>query len=123
MRSLLLAISLLVFASTAAVADPAADAAAQAAADSRVGNTVVATDPDGTATHIYWRADHSFSAWRPNWQSEGNWEVKDGKLCLTYQIARPGMGLSECMATATAHKVGDVWENDGRKVTLAAGRQ
>jgi hypothetical protein len=107
----------------AALADGPADAAARAAAEARIGNTVIATDPDGTATHIYWRADGTFSAWRPDWKSEGKWFVKDGKLCLTYDLARPKMGESECMAHAAAHRVGDVWKTEDRTVTLASGRQ
>lgn len=120
MRFVFLMLSLLSFGALAA-ADT--DSEALAAAHARVGNTVIATDPDGTSTHIYWRADGTFSAWRPGWKSEGTWFVKDGKLCLTYEVARPNMGTSECMTGAKPHKVGDVWKTEDRTVTLAPGRQ
>jgi hypothetical protein len=102
---------------------PPSDAVAEAAARARVGNTVVATDADGTATHIFWRADRTFSAWQKDWKSEGKWFVADGKLCLTYDIPRPKLGASECMANAQPHEIGDVWQTDGRRVTLLKGRQ
>ena len=102
--------------------DDAVTTAALAAA-SRVGNTVVAADPDGTETRIYWRPDHTFSARRPGWQSEGTWQVKGSQLCLHYNIARPKMGSDECMASATPHKIGDVWGMDDRHVTLLQGNQ
>lgn len=99
------------------------DTTAALAAASRVGNTVVASDPDGTQTRLYWRPDHSFVARRPNWQSEGTWRIDGSKLCLHYDVARPGMGTDECMTTAKPQKVGDVWGMADRKVTLVAGEQ
>ena len=93
------------------------------AAASRVGNTVVAKDPDGTETRLYWRPDHTFSATRPGWQTEGTWGVKGSSLFLHYNVARPNMGSDEEMKNATPRKVGEVWGMADRKVTLVAGEQ
>lgn len=93
------------------------------AAASRVGNTVVAKDPDGTETRLFWRADHSFSAVRPGWKSEGSWRVSGSSLLLHYDVPRPNMGSDEDMKNATPRKIGDVWGMADRKVTLLAGEQ
>jgi hypothetical protein len=93
------------------------------AALSRVGNTIVAKDPDGTLTRIYWRPDHTFSATRPGWKTEGTWKVEGSSLFLHYNIARPNMGSDEEMKNATPRKVGEVWGMADRQVTLVAGEQ
>lgn len=99
------------------------DVLALLAAASRVGNTVVAKDPDGTETRLYWRPDHTFAATRPGWTTEGTWGVKGSSLFLHYNIPRPNMGSDEEMANATPRKVGEVWGMADRKVTLVAGEQ
>ena len=91
------------------------------AAASRVGNTVVAKDPDGTETRLYWRPDHTFAATRPGCKTEGTWAVKGSSLLLHYNVARPNMGSDEEMKNATPRKVGEVWGMADRKVTLVAG--
>ena len=91
------------------------------AAASRVGNTIVAKDPDGTETRLYWRPDHTFSATRPTWKTEGTWAVKGSSLFLHYDIARPGMGTDEEMKNATPRKIGEIWGMADRKVTLVEG--
>ena len=93
------------------------------AAASRVGNTEVAKDPDGTETRLYWRPDHTFSATRPGWQTEGIWGVKGSSLFLHYNVARPNMGSDEEMKNATPRKVGETWDMADRKATLVAGEQ
>lgn len=93
------------------------------AAASRVGNTVVAKDPDGTETRLYWRPDHSFTAKRPGWKTEGTWRVEGASLFLHYNIPRPGMGSDEEMKNATPRKPGEVWGMADRKVTLMKGEQ
>ncbi|GAA0537595.1 hypothetical protein FHS83_003469 [Rhizomicrobium palustre] len=93
------------------------------AAASRVGNTIIAKDPDGTETRLYWRPDHSFSATRPGWQTEGSWRVQGASLILHYNIPRPNMGSYEEMKNATPRKVGEVWGMADRQVTLVAGNQ
>jgi hypothetical protein len=93
------------------------------AALSRVGNTIVAKDPDGTVTRIYWRPDHTFAATRPGWKTEGTWKVEGTSLFLHYNIARPNMGSDEEMKNATPRKVGEIWGMADRQVTLAAGEQ
>ncbi len=103
--------------------DDSPEALAALAAAARVGNTVVAKDPDGTETRLYWRPDHSFSATRPGWKTEGTWAVKGSSLFLHYNIARPGMGTDEEMKNATPRKVGDSWGMADRKVTLVEGEQ
>jgi hypothetical protein len=103
--------------------DNSPEALAALAAASRVGNTIVAKDPDGTETRLYWRPDHSFSATRPTWKTEGTWAVKGSSLILHYNIARPGMGTDEEMKSATPRQVGEIWGMADRKVTLVAGEQ
>lgn len=93
------------------------------AAAARVGNTIVAKDPDGTETRLYWRPDHTFSATRPGWKTEGTWAVKGSSLFLHYNIARPNMGTDEEMKNAMPRKVGEVWGMADRKVTLVEGEQ
>lgn len=93
------------------------------AAASRVGNTVVAKDPDGTETRLYWRPNHSFAATRPGWKTEGTWAVQGSSLLLHYNVARPNMGNDEEMKNATPRKVGEVWSMADRQVTLVAGEQ
>jgi len=108
---------------TGLVKDDTPEVLAALAAASRVGNTVVAKDPDGTETRLYWRPDHTFSATRPGWRTEGTWAVKGSSLFLHYNVARPHMGSDEEMKNATPRKVGDVWGMADRKVTLVAGEQ
>jgi len=99
------------------------EALAALAAASRVGNTIIAKDPDGTETRIYWRPDHTFAAVRPGWQTEGSWRIEGSSLFLHYSMARPNMGNDEEMKNATPRKVGEVWGMADRKVTLLAGDQ
>ena len=89
---------------------------------SRYANTTIATDPDGTQTKLYYRPDHSFTAKRGDWSSDGSWAIEDGKLCLNYKIERPGVGMRECVS-AEAHKIGEKWVHNGRTVTLVEGIQ
>jgi len=100
---------------------PATQAALAAA--SRVGNTVVATDPDGTVTRLFWRPDHSFAATRPGWKTEGTWRYQGSSLFLHYAVPRPGMGSDEEMKDATPRRVGETWGMADRQVTLVAGEQ
>jgi hypothetical protein len=93
------------------------------AALSRVGNTIVAKDPDGAVTRIYWRPDHTFAATRPGWTTEGTWKVEGTSLFLHYNVPRPNMGSDEEMKNATPRKVGEVWGMADRQVTLVAGEQ
>lgn len=112
MRFSILALSLLAAAGVAyADDDPMA---------SRFGNTTIATDRDGTQTKIYYRADHTLTAVSGFWASKGQWEIKDGQLCLTYENTRPKVGTRECVS-ADAHKVGDKWKHNGKSVTLIEG--
>lgn len=99
------------------------EALAAMAAAARVGNTIVAKDPDGTETRLYWRPDHTFSAIRPNWKTEGTWRVTGSSLFLHYNVPRPGMGSDEEMKNAAPRKIGEVWGMADRQVTLLSGEQ
>lgn len=105
------------------VLDDTPDVLAALAAASRVGNTVVAKDPDGTETRLYWRPDHTFSATRPGWKSEGTWRVEGSSLLLHYDVPRPAMGRDEEMKNATPRRLGETWGMADRQVTLVAGEQ
>lgn len=93
----------------------------------RLGNTIIATDPDGTATHMYWKADHTVEVWRTGpkaagWKGAARWEAKNGQLCLTYTPPRPGIGQHECMKPGV-HHAGETWHAVGRTITMVKGRQ
>lgn len=105
------------------VMDDTPEVRAVLAALSRIGNTIVAKDPDGSETRLYWRPDHTFSAARHGWKTEGTWAVKGADLFLHYNIARPHMGSDEVMKNAVPRKIGESWGMADRKVTLVEGEQ
>jgi hypothetical protein len=115
MRAFVLAVSLLAFSATAALAD---DAMA-----SLYGNTVIAKG--GLAdTHSYYTADHSFTMKAPafNMEWKGTWKVEGTQLCRTFDKAPPRVSNPLCTPLA-AHKIGDTWTVAGRTVTLVQGIQ
>jgi hypothetical protein len=116
MRSLYIAALLVVLASGAALAKEDVMA-------SRYGNTMISTDRDGSTTKHYYRADHTFTAKHGyDWSSDGTWSLEAGRLCLTYQFKRPGLGNSECR-TAELRQIGEKWVDNGRRTTLVKGIQ
>jgi hypothetical protein len=111
MRAILFAAAML--ASTAAFAD---DIMAP-----RYGNTVIATDPGGVQTKIYYKAGGTFTGKQGTLSFSGTWTLDaSNKLCLNFTPVPPGATNPTCLP-ASAHKVGDTWA--GGTVSLVAGIQ
>lgn len=116
MRSAIFAVSLSALCFVAAWAED--DAMAP-----RYGNTTITTEADGSLTKFYYRADHTFTFKHVDFKTDGKWEIKDGKLCRTYDTAAPGRTNPDCGA-ADMRKVGDSWTTkSGAKATLVQGIQ
>ena len=114
MRIILLATAL-AFASTAAVAD---DIMA-----SRYGNTTITKDATGNETHLYYKADGTFTGKQGATSFKGTWALKDGNtICLTSDPAIPNTPNPVCTPVA-AHKVGDTWSTGPYTASLVAGIQ
>jgi hypothetical protein len=111
--------------SAVALAATPAFALDDSAMASRIGNTVAVESTLGDA-HLYFRADHTFTGTGSlafvHLSLEGIWKLDGGDLCLTYDSPPPGESNPDC-SPLTAHKVGDSWDYDGRKVTLVKGIQ
>jgi hypothetical protein len=91
------------------------------------GNTVISTG-GAVESRTHFKADHTFDAVFGGgmFSSKGTWEIKDGKLCRTYDPPIPNVPNPVCVP-AEAHKVGDKWtvtvNGDVRQVSLVAGIQ
>ena len=72
------------------------------------GNTIVATNADGTTAKTMVKADHTYTGTDAAGKAvKGTWAVKDGNYCNT-QTEPP---LAEvCQPVWPAYKVGDKWE-------------
>jgi hypothetical protein len=113
MRGIAIAAAALAFTVSAAFAD---DIMA-----SRYGNTVIATDPSGVKTKIYYKAGGTFTGATGTTNFTGTWKLDaSNNLCLTFAAPPPGATNPTCVPAA-AHKVGDTWA--GGTVTLVAGIQ
>jgi hypothetical protein len=120
MRKIVLA-SLAAFALATTVSMAADDVMA-----TRYGNTTVSTDAKGVETKVYYSADHTFTFKSGTQSGKGTWKIDGGNICLTYEVAIPGVPNPLCLPV-TAHKVGDTWttgEGDQKRtVKLVAGVQ
>lgn len=92
---------------------------------SRYGNTLVIKDLLGTS-RVYYNKDHTFHA--ASWLGDvkGDWKIENGKMCLyakdypiTYKLKYK---IPEC-DDISVHKVGEKWEENGRKYELVPGIQ
>ena len=84
---------------------------------SRYGNTTVLTDPDGSVSRVYYNADHTFKASKGWFSVGGTWKVDNGTICLTFDIAVPGLPNPDCNPIV-AHKIGDSWKSGTGNVTV-----
>jgi len=89
---------------------------------SRYGNTTITKDADGSQSKLYYKADGTFTGKRGIIEFGGTWKLEGGNVCLTFNLALPGMQNPTC-APVAAHKVGDTWTGAGRTVTLVQGIQ
>jgi len=102
----------------------------------RIGNTVVATAPDGTVTKFWYKADGTFTAkvaqpGKPVVDTKGKWRQDGDKLCITSEAAfGPFEANKERCVPLMGDNVGDKWKSqslgaDGKPVevdvTIVAG--
>lgn len=105
--------------------------------DARFGNTVLATNPDGSTVKFYYNADNTFSVkaeagGKTLLESKGAWRQDGDTVCLTAETAfGPFEAGKERCVPLTGDKVGDSWETPGKdaagadikiKVEIVAGR-
>lgn len=103
----------------------------------RFGNTVVATNPDGSMTKFYYNADKTFTAkaeagGKVLLETKGTWRQDGDKLCLTAETTLgPFEGGKERCVPLMGDKVGDKWTSPGKdakgnditiNVEIVAGR-
>jgi hypothetical protein len=115
MRGVLIAASVLTLCASVAFADDSQMA-------SRFGNTTIAKNKNGTESHIYFNADHTFTGkvLRPAIALKGTWKIVGDTVCMTYTPAPFGVTNPQCKPLDD-HKVGDTWTDGLWKVTIIAG--
>src|SRR5882762_1504640 len=75
---------------------------------SRFGNTTITKDAAGTENHVYYNADHTFTAKQGANAAKGTWKIDGSTICLTFETPIPGTPNPAC-APVSDHKVGDIW--------------
>ena len=88
---------------------------------SRFGNTTI-TKANGVENHLYYAADHTFTAKQGATSTKGTWKIDGGTVCLTFATPVPGTPNPAC-APVSDHKVGDTWTAGPYTVSLVAGIQ
>jgi hypothetical protein len=89
---------------------------------SRYANTTIVRSAKGVETHLYYKADGTFTARERGGTFGGTWTVKDGTLCLTMIPPRPSLPNPEC-SPVSERKIGDTWKAAGYAVTIVPGIQ
>ncbi len=115
MRAILLGLGLAVAAAVPALAGDEVLA-------SRFGNTTITKDANGTENHVYYAADHTFTAKQGATSAKGTWKIDGSTICLTFEVPVPGTPNPAC-APVSDHKVGDTWSAGPYTVSLVAGIQ
>lgn len=118
MRAILMGLSAAVLFAGAAMADDSVMA-------SRFGNTTITKDAAGNETHLYYKADHSFTVKAGGQTTGGTWKIDGATICLTYAnpaALPPGTPNPTCVPVS-AHRVGDTWSAGPYSVSLVAGEQ
>jgi hypothetical protein len=87
---------------------------------SRYGNTTITRDAAGHESHIYYKADHSFTGKQGDAEFSGTWAIKGSTICLTAVHPIPGTPNPAC-APISEHKVGDTWKAGPYTVSIVAG--
>ena len=88
---------------------------------SRFGNTTI-TKAGGVENHVYYAADHTFTAKQGATTAKGTWKIDGSTICLTFETPVPGTPNPAC-APVSDHKVGDTWSAGPYTVSLVAGIQ
>jgi hypothetical protein len=89
---------------------------------SRFGNTTITKDAAGVENHVYYAADHSFTAKQGATSTKGTWKIDGSTICLTFETPVPGTPNPAC-APVSDHKVGETWSAGPYTVSLVAGIQ
>jgi hypothetical protein len=105
-----------------AAALPAAAAADDGVLASRFGNTTITRDAAGNETHLYYRADGTFTGKQNGQSFSGTWKINGATICLTATPAIPNTPNPAC-APVAAHKVGETWKAGPYTVSLVSGIQ
>ena len=105
--------------------------------EARIGNTVVASAPDGSTTKLYYNADNTFTVkaeagGKVVLESKGTWRQDGDNLCVTSEAAfGPFEADKERCIPLAGDKVGDSWQTPAKDaqgndititVTIVAGR-
>lgn len=88
----------------------------------RFGNTTISKDAAGNETHLYYKADGTFTGKQNGQSFKGTWKLDGGKVCLTADPPIPNTPNPVC-APVSAHKVGDTWTAGPYTISLVAGIQ
>lgn len=75
---------------------------------SRFGNTTITTDATGKQTRFYYNNDHTFRVVSEGQNLRGVWQLRDNKICFTYEAPPPDTHNPVCVAFSW-HSVGDTW--------------
>ncbi|MBV9043614.1 MAG: hypothetical protein JO294_00700, partial [Alphaproteobacteria bacterium] len=89
---------------------------------SRFGNTTITKDANGTENHLYYNADHTFTAKQGAATTKGTWKIDGNTICLTADPPIPNTPNPAC-ALVSNHKVGETWTAGPYTVSLVAGIQ
>jgi hypothetical protein len=118
MRSILIAVIAVAVCATSAFADDSLMAP-------RFGNTSISkNNKNGIEAHIYFKADHTFTGkvLRLNIALKGTWTLDGTNFCMTYTPAPFGVKSPSCH-TIAMHKLGDVWTDSDRTLSIVPGIQ
>lgn len=88
----------------------------------RYGNTTISRDAAGNESHLYYKADGTFTGKQGANSFSGTWKINGGTICLTATPAIPNTPNPACVPVA-AHKVGDTWKAGPYTVSLVQGIQ
>jgi len=110
------------FCLTAGILFATAAAADDSVLASRFGNTTITRDAAGHESHIYYKADHTFTGKQGGTAFSGTWKIDGGTICLTAANPIPNTPNPAC-APVSAHKVGDTWTAGPYTVSLVSGIQ
>lgn len=118
MRAILMAAAAATLLASAAMADDSVMA-------SRFGNTTITKDAAGHETHLYYKADGTFTVKTGGQSTSGTWKVDGGTICLTYAnpVALPAGTKNPTCVPVSAHTVGDTWTAGPYAVSLVSGIQ
>lgn len=87
---------------------------------SRFGNTTITKDANGNESHIYYKADHTFTGKQGDVAFKGTWKIDGSTICLTSETPIPNTPNPAC-APVSAHAVGETWTAGPYTVSIVKG--